>query len=154
MRGDKKFYTCDGSVWTPEDILPKDSFAVVDKWKFHVDSYQGETELIEDGYRPSVKIGDIEIVRYANKSASYTFSGSMLSFDSNDDIYSENFSYSGIITDTSTQFQKAFKFSSYSNMRMRISINLSSPTPTFAATVDADGNFANNINHFFTLSIE
>lgn len=39
VMGEKKFYVCGSNAWTAADILPKDSFSIVGRWKFHVDSY-------------------------------------------------------------------------------------------------------------------
>ena len=159
VRGEKKFYTCDGTSWQAEDILPKDSFAVVDRWKFHVNTYQGEPNVVEEGYLLLVKIGDIDIVKYSNGTGYYSFSGYMAdtAADSTptnpaDDVsYRENFSYSGLISDTSKEFQKILKLINYVDMNLRIRVNASGTVPTFLATVDVDGNFSNNTDKSFIL---
>lgn len=163
VKDSKKFFVCNGNTWTEEAIEFQNGNQVVGRWKFHVDSYVGEPDIMSESvYFASV--GGIEIVKYKNGLASYSFSGYMMDYTSNqlptastpahDHVYSDQFSFSGVISDTTKEFSKIMKFGSYSNTRIRVKIDLSNAIPTFKAVVDVDGNFSDNADTNFILTAE
>ncbi len=153
VRDEKKFYTCEATGWQVEDILPKETNSIVGRWKFHVDSYQGEPNLSDEDADIFTKIGDISIIKFQNGTAFFSFSGVKSEYLPNiDEFDGTEFSFSDFITNTKTEFSAIYKLDTYSNMRLRIKINASAAVPTFSAVVDVDGNFSDNIDKSFTLT--
>lgn len=151
VRGEKKFYACENSAWAVADVIPKDSFEIVGRWRFHVDSYEGEQDISET-YQKVVKIGDIEVVKYANGSGWFSFSGVYLRDTGNEtDWYVADFSYSGVISDAATQFQKILKFSKWAQQRLRIKIDFSPATPVVKIAHDVNGNFTDHPEQAYPL---
>jgi hypothetical protein len=158
VKDEKAFYTCESTGWMPQDILPKDPLAVVARWEYHIDSYVDAPNIMDEAVFAYVHIGDIEIIKYANGSASFFLSGVRLDYtgtdytDSHDHIYNGDFSYSGFISDTKSDYTKVFKIAASTDARLRVRINLSSPTPSFKAVVDIDGIFSNNTDQPYVLT--
>jgi len=154
VSGEKKFYVCENSSWVATGIGENNEVKVTGRWVFHVDTYQGEPDVMEETLG-LVKVGDIEIIRYSNDTARYFISGNMVDWDSGDtDIYSDNFSYNGEVTDIKQNYTKIFKFGSYSNMRLRVKINFSSQNPTVMIVGDMDGDLSDNADISFTMTPE
>jgi hypothetical protein len=164
VKDSKKFFVCNGNTWTEENIEFQNGNQVVGRWKFHVDSYAGEPNILSESAYGIAAVGGIEIVKYKNGLASYSFSGNIMDYTDNqyptastpahDHAYSDQFSFSGVISDTTKEFSKITKFGYYQNMRIRVKIDVSNAIPTFKAVVDIDGNFSNNADTNFVLTPE
>jgi hypothetical protein len=158
VKDEKAFYTCEPTGWMPQDILPKDPLAVVGRWEYHVDDYLASPNLMDEALYSALHVGDIEIIKYANGSASYFLSGARLDLtgtdytDSHDHFYNSDFSFSGFISDSKSEYTKTFKISAATDSRLRIRINFLSSIPTFKAVVDIDGSFSNNYDTSFLLT--
>lgn len=151
----KKFYICEAAGWMEEDIIPKDSFATVGRWRFHVDSYVSEPDAADEAAALDTFIGNISINKFQNGSAFFSISGYQGEWDADSEIYDNSeFSISDFIPSTATEYVAIFKFSSYTNARMRIKINFSGTIPTLKAVVDIDGNFTDNVDKTYTLTTQ
>ncbi|MEN9810539.1 MAG: hypothetical protein RLZZ488_2106 [Pseudomonadota bacterium] len=158
VRAEKKFYVCENSAWAAADILPKDSFEIVGRWNFHVDSFVGEPDVSETE-EVIIKIGDIEVVKYANGSSWFSFSGhyftsTLTSSGPGDNFYSVDFTHSGVISNSRTQTERIFKISTGSNERLRFKVDFSSATPVVKVAHDVNGNFTDYPEQAYPLSEE
>ena len=121
---------------------------ITKKWKFHVDSFIGESDISFESASYSTNIGDIQIYKFSDASYYVMVSGSSYSSSS-----SIQFTHAFFIRSNNTNdLIQIFKLNTFSNERIRYTIGTSGSTPTFRAVVDIDGNFSDNTDSIFIMT--
>lgn len=161
IKAEATFEVCDGSNWSAINVKGEKgdtgaagaagtntSTGIASIWRYSVDTLV--TSIVE-GNSYYAYVGTIQLVQFTNGSGYVTVSGAYLDTDSASNVIKSNFEYSFFEGSLTTEQTYMAKFSSYANSRIRIKV-LGGATPTVKATVDTDGNWANNTDVPFILN--
>ena len=126
--------------------------AIASTWSYHVDSVANSSNLGAPERLLGVYLADVTVTMFSDGSAFVSASGVEADTDTAyNGIYS-NFSYGFMLPSGSAEQTKTFKINVYLNSRIRFKVTLSSTQPTIKASVDIDGNWANNVDYSFPLT--
>ena len=122
------------------------------RWGYHVDSYVSSPELAIEAADASIRIGDIQLIKFSDNSCLIQVSGIVYRPDSGtSDMFANDFSHSYFEINCSSEKSLTRKIDNYANTTIRYKYDLSLVTPSFKAVVDIDGNYSNNTDLSFTI---
>jgi hypothetical protein len=126
-------------------------------YTFHVDSYSGAPD-IGGTEGPLTTIGDVQLVRFADGASFLSVSGHVFVQDSVSGggggtvTSARPFSNALYFKPATVEQEAVLKFMNYVNTRIRYRINSTVTPPTFRATIDSNGSFANNTDTPYLLT--
>lgn len=164
------FATCNGTAWDsitiaagtgatgpqgpegPQGATGPSGMTYSQGWTYHTDTYAAEPNLVTEATLRYAHLGDVRLYKFTDGSFFATTNGIQIDIGMSP-IEKVSFSHTFYIPANKTSIQEIFKLDTNSNFRIRYTVNTTTTTPTFKVAVDINGDFSDNTDSNYVLTV-